>query len=428
MAKSYKKKKAVVLFEDEDGCWEEDDVRGFIRHVGVQNDYFDPKNDKFIAYPGLGATCKEFFWPQPFEERDKFPNSEVLREAASRAQVAYPPRFRCSCITVAVVMILTLLITLGISVPIALNAALLDPPLQKFEVFSNFTRDAAEVKKLEVVLAATQANLTKAIATDADSDILFYSTQNLTLTVAIEVAKVGNSVSRTMYDLIKHLLHTGTIALVVASPLVTLVCLWFVGVSPLAYRKGILELIASRPHYRFHPQWHNFLSDKKFIGMYVSCFILVYVSLLVITWILFAVISWINWIDILKKYFSFIIATIIYYVLSLLVIPNLVGCMVSKNGRLTRPRLNAAFVFVWEIFYVPQMAISVVLHVVCANVMVIFMLLRPDQFMMRIGWEWLDMMFFVYGSMQYEQVQTGIRKYERWQLSDGSASEAEPLN
>merc|ERR1712129_446233 len=68
----------------------------------------------------------------------------------------------------------------------------------------------------------------------------------------------------------------------IVAPLLALFCFWFVYAGMLAYRKAALELIFSIPVFRYHPQFHDSIQDKKLISTIALSFIAGYLFLLVI--------------------------------------------------------------------------------------------------------------------------------------------------
>jgi len=152
--------------------------------------------------------------------------------------------------------------------------------------------------------------------------------------------------------------------------------------------------------------------------MYFSCLILGFLLFNLVFVLCLKILSSQEFWHMIRNHIRLVFTTIVYYCLTLLVIPLIHGAVVAKEHRLVRPRVQSALIFVWEIFYSVQMAVPVCLHLLCAFRMTIVMLFRPDQFLMRAGWDYLDMMFFVYPSIQYEQIMTAARKYTHDRLGD----------
>lgn len=102
------RKQEVVLIADTEGKWGADDVYGLLREAGVKDNYFTLENEQYICKVGLVWTFRYLFWPQPFDQKDKFPHTEHLRGVAERVRIIYPPRLK-----IAFAMVITTLSFFG---------------------------------------------------------------------------------------------------------------------------------------------------------------------------------------------------------------------------------------------------------------------------------------------------------------------------
>jgi len=410
-------KQEIVLVADEEGKWGADDVYGLLREAGVKDNYFTQENEQYICKVGILGTCRELFWPQPFDQKDKFPHTEHLREVASRVRIIYPPRLK-----IAFAMVVTTLIVFGLFTGI-LSGYVAGNRLAQERWSASIKEDvdsrAAERDQACAMVPVAMSNVEQEAAQPNNTNGTVQAAFSLAASqVTCTQADLAYNVTIASYNAWFDRYVTWGTCICISMYTTVLLALWFAFISFQAYRKGVLELLMSMPHYRFHPKRYNYLHDKKFIGMYFSCFVLGFLLFNLLLVLLLRFLCWPTLWQTLWNHIHLVFTALVYYAFTLLLIPVIHGCVVAKDHRLVRPRAQSALIFVWEIFYSIQMAISVCLHVCCALFMTVVMLWRPDQFLMRNGWEYLDMMFFVYPSMQYEQIMSGTRKYARDHLEE----------
>merc|ERR1712146_614018 len=115
-----------------------------------------------------------------------------------------------------------------------------------------------------------------------------------------------------------------------------------------------------------------------------------------------------------EDYRSNIVAFGIYEGFILFIVPMIhKKAVLGKNGHLVHPAAQSAMILVWEMFYLPQSALSIILKALYCFGVSIVMFLRPDEAVLPPGRHWLDGMHNCYVGAVYEHLQTGKRKHDR---------------
>jgi hypothetical protein len=190
----------------------------------------------------------------------------------------------------------------------------------------------------------------------------------------------------------------------------TLVALWFVWVGKLAYRKKLLELALSSVKYDFDPKVMNGTRDTKFVAYFFCSIVLGYflatIVLLVVGFILCVPEVWeFIFVDHLSAFISWCV----YMATTIIVVPMVHAKLVLKDGVLARPYLQSSLIFVWELFYAPKTAFSVVLKAIHCLWMSVVNFLRPDAPLLPHGFAWLDSLHAGYVASVYAQMDAAFR-------------------
>uniref|UniRef100_A0A7S1FCB9 Uncharacterized protein n=1 Tax=Noctiluca scintillans TaxID=2966 RepID=A0A7S1FCB9_NOCSC len=418
--------------------WDRDDLLGFECAAGIprEGSFFHRPNHSLLVGPDMVKCLMSYAFPRPFDLHHKFPSVERRRLTALRAHINYPVRLLVAlictalfCSSFAVVEFVNAynLEDWWPGIPTYEEILLLQQDLQDAETWldsedipsadgpllllttANMLRWAQENPELA---AQCLDDLAESVPTNCTSHLeTAYSELLSTQAAYIAGTDLVDALSTDLDELVdsfeswhSYLESVGTV-LIVSTALALAITYWFMFVAVLAFRKTLLELSLSSPSFPFSPMVQHPAKDQKFVAivsvsMVLSFFLLqlVFVSSgLLLTWD----VLW----ETLLDYGPEVVAFCIYQTLVLLVVPKLCQeATLDKQQELVNPRRQAMLVFVWEIFYFPQVVLSVLLRVVFCACTAIGMLLRPDATLLSKEWGWLDSMHCGYVATVYTQI------------------------
>uniref|UniRef100_A0A7S1A359 Transmembrane protein n=1 Tax=Noctiluca scintillans TaxID=2966 RepID=A0A7S1A359_NOCSC len=423
--------------------WGVDDLHGLERAASItrENSYYSGAPRTLFVGPDIVKGLISYVFPRPFDFHDKFPMIERRKYVAARVRVRYPSRLFVALASAA--MFITLMAVTIISdatsnlkssadsvelfFPSYPTDEDIDQAEQQLEdattelessARSNVTTQTVALSMMlwasenQGMLAQCIDDVNKGVPTNCtssfeDSLSQLLSTQDLynrALAHLESVTEQVNDIRETRDNLEDFLEDIGTI--VITSACVALVTsYWFMFVAVLAFRKTLLELLLSSPSFPFSPLLHHCAKDQKFVAV-VSVSIVVSFSLMFILLVAIGIfLTWEPLWDILADYVMQIVAFCVYEALVLLVVP-LVSKKVTldKHMNLVNPRRQALLIFVWEMFYFPQVTMSVLLKVVYSFSVAVGMLLRPDAPCLPTEWAWLDSLHSSYIATLHSQI------------------------
>jgi hypothetical protein len=196
------------------------------------------------------------------------------------------------------------------------------------------------------------------------------------------------------------------IAVVVTTVLSWAMMLWFIYVLRLAYRKQMIELLLSSPHFQFSFEAYSVGRDKYMVGTVAVSLIIGFIWVHILFLVVGAILCTdVFWEEIWNNYLDEIIALTVYEIFLLVVIPKVHDkCVFGPGESLLHPRKQAVFVFLFEIFYMPQVAVTVCLKLVYAPVISLLMFLRPDLQLLPGQFSWLDGTHAAYVAAVHEHI------------------------
>lgn len=373
-----------------EGRWGPDDVLGLSKYAGVRNSYFSPENHELVQGPDTVPDLKDFLFPQPFSCQNRFPEGERLKEVAKSVQIVYPVRLVTASFLVAFTAV-------GISIcAFAQCGALLSDedriagPLESFGLLYT----PKEMREVEALLSTLKTAPN--------------GTASETYKFVDELYREAKS-DRTWW--IDEIRSWCTVALVVGA-LSACIVLWFIFVAKLAFRKAMLELALSSPSYRVSERSHNAGRDKGVVSNIIThlamALLLLWLAGSVVGRLLAAKAFWrFLFVDQLSKTVAFFS----YLAFTILVVPTVYNKLVLDEKRQTKsPRLRAALMFIFELYYVPAALISVLVKALKVLAVVIVSFLRPDLPAFPVNFRWLDSPHATYVSAIYAQLRTGMAR------------------
>eukprot|EP00811_Abedinium_folium_P025623 NODE_3670_length_2002_cov_2.055467.p1 GENE.NODE_3670_length_2002_cov_2.055467~~NODE_3670_length_2002_cov_2.055467.p1 ORF type:complete len:631 (+),score=90.29 NODE_3670_length_2002_cov_2.055467:89-1981(+) len=421
---------AIMVHADERGDWQTDDVVSLIKAAGVPDDVLNPDNLPLIHAISFGAAIREFCLPAPFRELNQFADATQLEEFAKRARIVYPARLYVAAVLGGGLLLMaTLAITIN-SAEVFTNGGTRRELAKDLISYEDYETTIANLDEELLLQNATLQQMYSDLAVvmtllpssnftgnTANNPVLVSAITDLrgqVVTVQLLVRssatlRAKSEAQEKSITFWEKIIYKAALGLVYAGPITGAVCLWFVYALFPAYRKSLIELVLSRPHFRFHPDRHNFIQDKKFVGIVVSSLLLTFVVILLLIIICVVVLaSEALWTNVWEKRRD-LITFCIYEAIVLVLIPELHRRCVSKNSVLVHPRVQAFLMFVWETFYIPQCVISVLCQLCVVTCAALVMFLRPDRCTIPNGWEVCDMTHTPYGAAQHEQIRSAIR-------------------
>jgi hypothetical protein len=182
--------------------------------------------------------------------------------------------------------------------------------------------------------------------------------------------------------------------------------LWFIYVLRLAYRKQMIELLLSAPHFQFSFESYSIGRDKYMVGTVAVSLVIGFIWVHILFLIVGAALSLnIFWEEIYENYLDEIIAMTVYEAFLLGVVPKIHDkCVYGPGQSLKHPRKQAIFVFLFELFYLPQVMVTVCLKLVYAPVISLLMFLRPDLQLLPGQFAWLDGTHAAYVAAVHEHI------------------------
>lgn len=433
-----------VLPASSDLQWDQDDLRGFECAAGIpaEASFFHEPNRTLLVGPDAVKGLISFVYPRPFDLHNMFLSAQRRRSTAQHAHIRYPIRL-------LVALVATVLTVTGFAyfeivhadraydlcyemypgLPSEEEIAQAEQNLEITEAFlaSLTSSSTGSDVATAVVLRWVQENPEQAqqctvdinmgVPTNCISDETFHqqllyieSLVNLTTDLVDSTVRNLDTLldSQDIFDTFVESIATVVIISVAISLLITY---WFSFVAVLAFRKNVLELSLSSPSYPFSPAFQHCAKDQKFVACIsvslVLSFFFLQLFLVVSGLILKSEYFW----KILADYVPELVAFCIYETLVLAVVPMLNRLVtLDKHRNLVNPRRQALLIFVWEIFYFPQVALSIlckVLYCICTG---LGMLLRPDAQVLAREWVWLDSMHASYVASLHTQIVTSQLK------------------
>jgi len=442
-----------------DQQWGVDDLHGLERAASItrENSYYSGAPRTLFVGPDIVKGLISYVFPRPFDFHDKSPMIERRKYVAARVRVRYPSRLLVALASAATFITMMAVIIISDAASISESGA---DSVELF--FPNYPTDedidqaeqqledattelesweTSNITTLTVALSMMQwasenqdllaqciDDVNQGVPTNCtssfeDSLSQLLSTQdsyNRAVAHVESVTETMNDIRETRDNLEDFLEDMGTI--VITSACVALVTsYWFMFVAVLAFRKTLLELLLSSPSFPFSPLLHHCAKDQKFVAV-VSVSIVVSFSLIFILLVAVGIfLTWEPLWDYLAGYVIEIFAFCIYEALVLLVVPMVSQKVtLDKNKNLVNPRRQALLIFVWEIFYFPQVTLSVLLKVVYSFSVAVGMLLRPDAPCLPTEWAWLDSLHCSYIATLHSQiVASQLRRRKRASIASG---------
>merc|ERR1712136_650620 len=426
-----------------DQQWGVDDLHGLERAASItrENSYYSGAPRTLFVGPDIVKGLISYVFPRPFDFHDKSPMIERRKYVAARVRVRYPSRLLVALASAATFITMMAVIIISDAASISESGA---DSVELF--FPNYPTDedidqaeqqledattelesweTSNITTLTVALSMMQwasenqdllaqciDDVNQGVPTNCtssfeDSLSQLLSTQdsyNRAVAHVESVTETKNDIRETRDNLEDFLEDMGTI--VITSACVALVTsYWFMFVAVLAFRKTLLELLLSSPSFPFSPLLHHCAKDQKFVAV-VSVSIVVSFSLIFILLVAVGIfLTWEPLWDYLAGYVIEIFAFCIYEALVLLVVPMVSQKVtLDKQKNLVNPRRQALLIFVWEIFYFPQVTLSILLKVLYCICTGLGMLLRPDAQVLAREWVWLDSMHASYVALLHTQI------------------------
>lgn len=454
-----KREEGIVLLADSQRRWGEDDVRGLEQAAKIQQSFYAKENQDCLVGPDMMVSLKGFFYPQCFCDHDRFAQTDKLREVAREARILYPIRLNTAMGLTTALLVLVTIAGFVWAVPYVgegekivqdilpgaksrgeinqIQRDMSDAQEQLSKLPPLPSRNQSEGKATPAIASAILhllglegSNRTNCRNSIRNSSSLAGCTEELELAIDAQLyhvmrvmelqAKLGEAkeelekakdFQKWWGDRLDWLI----VAFLVSLSTSGLLSGWFVFVGRLAYRKTLIELALSSPSYPFNPKLQNATRDTRFVAYFTASVML---SWALLTFLLILIVFLCSIPEIWKALFDThrptLVAFCIYEAIVLLVVPMVHAKVVlDKDKQLVRPRVQSVLIFVWELFYAPQVVMSILLKAIYALCVAVVMFLRPDLPVLPASWQWLDSLHCTYVSSVYGQLEAGVRRYER---------------